>query len=269
MTTATAKLELGWSLRVLDQNSHPRDKTVEIATRDTKDSVPADGVANTGHISAECPAKYNSQSMRDRFPKKKKAKRQKIMEYTCRRCGDKHPFNRYCPHAVGPPIVLGECRSCATLTNVHDDWCEMVAIKDRIGLCAFCGDVSHTYAECPERYPNRAPKRVMGRTVADRESARATIRDRAAPGPPVYYGVCSFCGSAGHGHEECPGLKEAVQEQAAQLAQLQIARYEAARVTTPKEADETGHRNGGSPALSPGERDGLRKGGRSQPWWGR
>ena len=152
--------------------------------------------------------------------------------------GDKHPFNRYCPYAVEPPIIPGECRSCATLTNVHDDGCEMVAIKDRIGLCAFCGEVTHAYAECPERYPNRAPKRVMGRTTDARELARDIVQDRNAIRPPVYYGVCSFCGSAGHGHEECPGLKEAVQEQAAQLAQIQIARYEAARIAPPWGRDE-------------------------------
>ena len=40
---------------------------------------------------------------------------------------------------------------------------------------------------------------------------------------------CSFCGSAGHGHELCPKLKEAVREQADQIARIQIARYEKAR----------------------------------------
>ena len=45
--------------------------------------------------------------------------------------------------------------------------------------------------------------------------------------PPPYYGVCSFFGSAGHSHDNCPGLKEVVGEQAEQLAQVQIARYEA------------------------------------------
>ena len=233
-----------------------------------KGQCPCGWCGEYGHISVECPAKYNSQSMRDRFPKKKKAKRQKVMEYTCRRCGDKHPFNRYCPHAVGPSIVPGECRSCATLTNVHEDWCEMVAIKDRIGLCAFCGDVSHAYTKCPERYPNRAPKRVMGRTIADHESARAMIRDRAAPGPPVYYGVCSFCGSAGHGHEECPRLKEAIQEQAAQLVQLQIARYEAARVTTPKEAGEQVTGTGGRPPYPQGKGTASGRGGGLSPGGG-
>ena len=180
--------------------------------------------------------------MKDRFPKRKRTKKQKILEYTCRRCGDRHPFNRYCPYAIEPPIILGECRSCTTLTNVHDDGCEMVAMKDRIGLCAFCGEKSHLYAKCPERYPNRAPKRVMERTTTARESERATVQDRTAPRPPVYYGVCSFCGSAGHGHEECPGLKEAIQEQAAQLAQLQIARYESARIAPPREEHEGGLR---------------------------
>ena len=75
--------------------------------------------------------------MKERFPKIKKKRKSKILEYTCRRCGEQHPFNRYCPYAIEPPIVPGECRSCATLTNHHNDKCELVAIKDRIGLCAF------------------------------------------------------------------------------------------------------------------------------------
>ena len=115
------------------------------------------------HISSDCQAKHYSRAMQERFPKKKRTKKKKILEYTCRRCGDKHPFNRYCPYAIEPPIIPGECRSCATLTNHHDDRCELVELKDRIGMCAFCGDVSHMYAECPDRYPNRTPKRVMGR----------------------------------------------------------------------------------------------------------
>ena len=96
-----------------------------------------------GHISLECLAKFYSRSMKERFPKMKKRRKSKILEYTCRRCGEQHPFNRYCPYAVEPPIVPGECRSCATLTNHHDEECELVAIKDRIGLCTFCGDISH------------------------------------------------------------------------------------------------------------------------------
>ena len=91
----------------------------------------------------ECPAKFYSQSMKERFPKGEKRRKSKILEYTCRRCGEQHPFNRYCPYAIKPPIVPGECRSCATLTNHHDEECELVAIKDRIGLCAFVG-ISHT-----------------------------------------------------------------------------------------------------------------------------
>ena len=181
-----------------------------------------------GHISLECPAKFYSQSMKERFPKIKKRRKSKILEYTCRRCGEQHPFNRYCPYAIEPPIVPGECRSCATLTNHHDEECELVTIKDRIGLCTFCGDMSHLYADCLGRYPNRGPKRVLPRKEGlDRIISPLTGRD--PPAPPPYYGVCSFCGSAGHGHELCPKLKEAMREQAEQIARIQMARYEEAR----------------------------------------
>ena len=122
----------------------------------------------------------------------------------------------------------GECRSCATLTNHHDEECELVAIKDWIGLCAFCRDISHLYVDCPDQYPNRRPKRVLPHKEGpDRVIIPSTGRD--PPVPPPYYGVCSFCGSAGHGHELCPKLKEAVREQADQIARIQMARYEEAR----------------------------------------
>ena len=148
-----------------------------------KGQCPCGWCGEYGHISADCPAKFYHQSMRERFPKQKRAKRPKIIEYTCRRCGDRHPFNRYCPYAIEPPIIPGECRSCATLTNVHDDGCELVAIKDRIGLCAFCGDGSHSYAECPERYPNRGPKKIAERPRTTHESNPITGFDTTAPRP--------------------------------------------------------------------------------------
>ena len=220
----------------------PEEQSCRSYDKGHKGQCPCGWCGEYGHISAECPARYYSQSMSDRFPKRKRGKKQKILEYTCHRYRERHPFNRYCPYAIDPPIIPGECRSCATLTNVHDDGCEMVAIKDRIGLCAFCGEISHPYAECPERYPNRAPKRVMGRATTARESARTPAQDRTVPRPPAYYGVCSFCGSAGHRHEECPGLKEAIQEQATQLARLQIARYESARIVPPREREMIGTR---------------------------
>ena len=55
------------------------------------------------------------------------------------------------------------------------------------------------------------------------------LTGRDPPEPPPYYGVCSFCGSAGHGHELCPKLKEAVREQADQIARIQMVRYEEVR----------------------------------------
>ena len=104
----------------------------------------------------------------------------------------------------------------------------MVAIKDRIGLCTFCVDISHLYADCPDRYPNRGPQRILPR----KEGLNCIISPstgRDPPAPPPYYGVCSFCGSAGHGHELCPKLKEVVREQAEQIARIQMARYEEVR----------------------------------------
>ena len=191
-----------------------------------------------GHISLECPAKFYSQSMKERFPKMKKKRKSKILEYTCRRCGEQHPFNRYCPYAIEPPIVPGECRSCATLTNHHDEECELVAIKDRISLCAFCGDISHLYADCPDQYPNSRPKRILPRKEGPDRTISPSI-GRDPPAPPPYSGVCSFCGSAGHGHELCPKLKEAVREQAEQIARIQMARYEEARNRAQEPSSQT------------------------------
>ena len=181
-----------------------------------------------GHISLECPAKFYSQSMKERFPKGEKRRKSKILEYTCRRCGEQHPFNRYCPYAVKPPIVPGECRSCATLRNHHDEECELVAIKDRISLCAFCGDISHLYADCPNQYPNKGPKKILPHNEGPGSAASHSTR-RDSPEPPTYYGVCSFCGLVGHGHKLCPELKRTVREQADQIARIQMARYEEVR----------------------------------------
>ena len=104
----------------------------------------------------------------------------------------------------------------------------MVAIKDRIGLCAFCGDISHLYADCPDRYPNRGPKKVLPRKEGPGGAASLLTRKKS-PEPPTYYGVCSFCGLVGHGHELCPELKRAVREQADQIARIQMAKYEEVR----------------------------------------
>ena len=113
----------------------------------------------------------------------------------------------------------------------------MAALKDRIGLCAFCGDISHLYVDCPDRYPNRGPKRVLPRKEGpDRIVSPLTGRDPPEPSP--YYGVCSFCGSAGHGHKLCPKLKEAVREQADQIARIQMARYEEARNRAPEPSSQ-------------------------------
>ena len=104
-----------------------------------------------GHIAQDCMAHFADDSMRARFPKKEKIKRTPIKHYECRRCGESHPFNIYCPNVRDPPVIPGECRSCGTTTREHANDCQYVAIKDNIGLCTYCQGQDHRYAACPQR----------------------------------------------------------------------------------------------------------------------
>ena len=82
-------------------------------------------------------------------------KRTPIKHYECRRCGESHPFNIYCPNVRDPPVIPGECRSCGTTTREHANDCQYVAIKDNIGLCTYCQAQDHRYAACPQRAANQ------------------------------------------------------------------------------------------------------------------
>ena len=104
-----------------------------------------------GHIAQDCMAHFADDSMRARFPKKEKMKRSPMKHYECRRCGESHPFNIYCPNVRDPPVIPGECRSCGTTTREHANDCQYVAIKDNIGLCTYCQAQDHRYADCPQR----------------------------------------------------------------------------------------------------------------------
>ena len=108
-----------------------------------------------GHISVNCRAKYYDDSMNARFPPKGRRVQKPLRQYDCRRCGQKHPFNVYCPYVTHPPVVPGECKSCGAVTNVHDEDCQYVEVKDEIGICSFCGNIDHNYAQCPEREEQR------------------------------------------------------------------------------------------------------------------
>ena len=108
-----------------------------------------------GHIAQDCMAHFADDSMRARFPKKEKVKRTPIKHYECRRCGESHPFNIYCPNVRNPPVIPGECRSCGTTTREHANDCQYVAIKDNIGLCTYCQAQDHRYAACPQRAANQ------------------------------------------------------------------------------------------------------------------
>ena len=104
-----------------------------------------------GHIAQDCLAHFTDSSMQTRFPKRDKMKKMPIKQYECRRCGEFHPFNIYCPNVRDPPIILGECRSCGTTTREHANDCQYVAIKDNIGLCTYCQALNHHYVDCPQR----------------------------------------------------------------------------------------------------------------------
>ena len=108
-----------------------------------------------GHIAQDCMAHFTDDSMRARFPKTEKVKRTPIKHYECRRCGESHPFNIYCPNVRDPPVIPGECRSCGTTTREHANDCQYVAIKDNIGLCTYCQAQDHRYAACPRRAANQ------------------------------------------------------------------------------------------------------------------
>ena len=104
-----------------------------------------------GHIAQDCLAHFTDDSMQTKFPKKNKTKKTPIRHYECRRCGESHPFNIYCPNVRDPPIIPGECRSCGTTTREHANDCQYVAIKDNIGLCTYCRSLNHRYKDCPQR----------------------------------------------------------------------------------------------------------------------
>ena len=63
-----------------------------------------------GHISQDCLAKHWSQSMKDHFRQEPSPRRPKIQTYECRKCRERHPFNKYCPYAARGEITPGSAR---------------------------------------------------------------------------------------------------------------------------------------------------------------
>ena len=199
-----------------------------------------------GHISANCRAKYYDESMTARFPPKEKKVRKPLRQYDCRRCGQKHPFNVYCPYITHPPAIPGECKSCGAVTNVHDEDCQYVEVKDEIGICSYCGNLDHTYAQCPQREEQREVLRrereknkknkkkgkgkvkiISGILTRQRDSGTATPTETSDPSPTNQPGplVCSFCGNRTHRYTECPVLHQYTRQQANELAAARARGY--------------------------------------------
>ena len=199
-----------------------------------------------GHISAECMAKYYDNSMNARFPPKGKKTQKPLRQYDCRRCGQKHPFNVYCPFVTQPPVIPGECRSCGAVTNVHDEECQYVEVKDEIGICSFCGQLDHTYAQCPEREEQREIEQrereqnkknkkkgkpkvriVSGILTRQRDSDTTPPAETLEP-PRINFQrglACSFCGNNTHDYGGCPMLHQYIRQQVNDLAAARSGGY--------------------------------------------
>ena len=199
-----------------------------------------------GHISADCLAKHYDESMNVRFPPKRRKPPKPFRQYDCRRCGQKHPFNVYCPFVTQPPVIPGECKSCGAVTNLHDENCQYVKIKDEIGICTFCGRLDHTYAQCAEREEQkRIAQKEREKNQINKEKGKAKVKivsgiltrqkERGEDTPsetfnpslidPLLDLACSFCGNNTHGHAKCPVLHQYIRQQADELAAARASGY--------------------------------------------
>ena len=115
--------------------------------------------------------------MKNRFHQEASPKRPKIKTYECRRCRERHPFNRYCPYVSQGEITPGECKACGAVTNIHAEDCQYVAIKDEIGLCSYCGCPDHTYRTCPQREAEKvvAEKNRKNRSATKKGKGKVKI----------------------------------------------------------------------------------------------
>ena len=225
-----------------------------------------------GHISTDCLAKHYDESMNARFPPKRRKPPKPLRQYDCRRCGQRHPFNVYCPFVTQPPVIPGECKSCGAVTNLHDDDCQYVEVKDEIGICSFCGQLDHTYAQCPEREEQREiAQKERGKNKINKEKGKAKVkivsgiltrqkeRDEVTPSetsnPPLVNPLvdlaCSFCGNNTHGHAKCPVLHQYIRQQANELAAARASGYYPAPVLPFKQKGE-------QPTQDPRPRDDTR-----------
>ena len=98
-----------------------------------------------GHIAAQCTAKYDSEEMSQRFPKRQRTKKTAVAKYQCWKCSQYHSFKEYCPNVTHPPPKLGECKACGRISGRHAPGCDYDAIRRRLLLCNFCGKSGHLH----------------------------------------------------------------------------------------------------------------------------
>ena len=143
-------------------------------------------------------------------------------------------------------MIPGECKSCGAVTNVHDEDCQYVEVKDEIGICSFCGQLDHTYAQCPEREEQREiAQKEKDKNKKNKKKGKAKVKivsgiltrqrdsDTATPSetfdPPIINPMvglaCSFCGNNTHEYTGCPVLHQYIRQQANELAAARASGY--------------------------------------------
>ena len=124
--------------------------------------------------------------------------------------------------------------------------CPGKRISDNRDICSYCGNLDHSYAQCPqreeqrevlrkEREKNRKNKKkgktkvkiVSGILTRQRDSDTATPSETFDPPLANQLGhlVCSFCGNATHRYTECPVLHQYTRQQADELATARARGY--------------------------------------------
>ena len=182
----------GWRRESEDPRSHtseeeePPDEWCRNCNGIHPGTCPCGWCNQLGHIAAQCTAKYDSEEMNQRFPKRQKKKKPAVAKYQCWKCSQYHSFKEYCPNVSYPPPRLGECKACGRINGRHAPGCDYDAIRRRLLLCNFCGKAGHLHQDCREkrRLRNReqGESEPTGQPGRDREDTEETTRDWEHPG---------------------------------------------------------------------------------------
>ena len=129
-----------------------------------------------GHVAEQCTARYDSEEMRERFPKRQKQRKVPLAQYQCWKCSQYYSFKEYCPNITYPQLKLGECKACGQTGGQHANGCDYDAIRRRLLLCSFCGKAGHIHQDCQVKQRVRNREQIEGDS---RDCLEGTLRDPA------------------------------------------------------------------------------------------